>query len=105
MASQLSAVPIERRRRAAATASLLAALLVAAGITPWVSTAPSVLRVLATIALLAAFAIGLVGWGLLTSISTDRAEARLDAAVAAALADACTSVDACTHDCAACLRS
>jgi cytochrome c-type biogenesis protein CcmH/NrfG len=105
MTSQLSAVPIERRRRAAAVAGLVAALLVAAGVMPWLDPAPSVLRVLATIALVAAVLVGLVGWGLLSSIRADQAEARLDAAIAAALADACTSVDACTHDCAACLRS
>jgi cytochrome c-type biogenesis protein CcmH/NrfG len=105
MAFQLTSVPIERRRRAAATAGLIAALLVAAGVLPWVAPAPSVLRVLATIVLVAAVLVALVGWGLLTSIRADQAESRLDAAIAAALADACTSVDACTHDCAACLRS
>jgi hypothetical protein len=72
---------------------------------PWVGPAPGVLRVLATIALVAAVPVGLVGWGLLTSIYADQAESRLDAAVAAAVADACTSIDTCTHDCAACLRS
>ena len=105
MASQLSAVPIERRRRAAATAGLIAALLLVAGVMPWIEPAPSVLRVMATIALVAAVLVGLVGWGMLTSIGADRAEARLDAAAAAAVAEACTSDDACTHDCAACLRS
>jgi hypothetical protein len=105
MGSQLSAVPMQRRRRSAAAAGLIAALLVAAGIMPWVAPAPSVLRVLATIALGAAVLVGLVGWGLLTSIRADQAESRLDAAIAAAVADACTSVDTCTHDCAACLRS
>ena len=105
MASQLSAVPIERRRRAAPTAWLIAALLLAAGVVPWLSSAPGAVRVMATIALVAALVAGLVGWGLITSIRADRAESRLDAAIAAAVADACTSVDACTHDCAACLRS
>jgi hypothetical protein len=105
MASQLSAVPMERRRRAAATAGLITALLVAAGVMPWLGPAPSVLRVLATIALAAAAVVGFVGWGLLTSIRADHAESQLDAAIAAAVADACTSVDTCTHDCAACLRS
>lgn len=105
MTSQLSAVPIARRRRAAATAGLLAALLVVVGVLPWVASTPTALRVLATIALVAAVALGLVGWGLFTSVRADRAESRLDAAIAAAVADACSSDDACTHDCAACLRS
>jgi cytochrome c-type biogenesis protein CcmH/NrfG len=105
MAFQLTSVPIERRRRAAATAGLFAALLLVVGVMPWVAPAPSVLRVLATIALVAAVLVGLVVWGLLTSVRADQAESRRDAAIAAALADACTSVDACTHDCAACLRS
>ena len=105
MAFQLTSVPIERRRRSAATAGLLATLLVAVGVVSWVGAAPTALRVLATIALVAAVPVALVGWGLLTSIRADRAEARLDAAIAAAVADACTSVAACTHDCAACLRS
>jgi len=105
MASQLSAVPMERRRRAAAAAGLIAALLLAVGLLPWVGPAPGVLRLLATIALVAAALVGLVSWGLLKSTYADQAESRLDAAIAAAVADACTSVDTCTHDCAACLRS
>lgn len=105
MASQLTSVPIERRRRTAATAGLLATLLVAVGVAPWVGSAPAALRVLASIALAMAVLFGLVGWGLLSSIRADRAESRLDAAIAAAVASACSSDDACTHDCAACLRS
>src|SRR5215471_4052561 len=54
MASQLSAVPMERRRRASAAAGLIAALLLAVGLLPWVGPAPGVLRLLATIALVAA---------------------------------------------------
>jgi hypothetical protein len=105
MTSQLSAVPIERRRRAGVVAGLIAALLVVAGVMPWVGPAPSVLRVMATIGLVAGGLVGLVGWGMLRSIHADQSEARLDAAIAAAVAEACTSVDTCTHDCAACLRS
>jgi hypothetical protein len=121
--SQLSYVPVERRRRAAATVGLIATLLVAIGIVSWAGSAPSTIRVFSTIALVAAVLLGLVAWGLLTSVRADLAESRVDAAIASAVAssgagcgcghehdpdemhvtDACPSGDPCAHDCATCL--
>jgi hypothetical protein len=119
--SSLSSVPLERRRRAAATAGLLATLVVAVGIVPWVGSASGVLRVFSGVALVGAVALALVGWGLLSSVRADVAEAMIDAAAAATIADAggfdcghdhdpdemhvtdCPGGGACTHDCAACL--
>ncbi|HEY3716942.1 MAG TPA: hypothetical protein VGL39_20635 [Jatrophihabitantaceae bacterium] len=123
MPSQLSYLPVERRRRAAATVGLIATLLVAIGIVSWAGSAPSTIRVFSTIALVAAVLLGLVAWGLLTSVRADLAESRVDAAIASAVAssgagcgcghehdpdemhvtDACPSGDACAHDCAICL--
>jgi hypothetical protein len=116
--SQLSSVSAERRRHAAAMVGLVAALLVAVGVVPWAAPAPGSLRVLSTVALALAILLGLVAWGLLTSIRADVAESRVDAAIAAAVADfgcghdhdpdelhVCPSVaGSCTHDCASCLR-
>jgi hypothetical protein len=112
-------VPVDRRRRAAAVAGLLATLLVAIGVLPWVSVASAGLRVMSVVALVAGLTLALVSWGLLASAGADRAEARLDAAVASTIAGfdcghdhdpdemhvagACPSGDACAHDCAACL--
>lgn len=97
---------------------LAAALLVAIGVVPWAGPAPAALRVLSTVALAVAVGLGLIAWGLLTSIRADQEESRVDAAIAAAVADfgcghdhdpdelhVCPSASgACTHDCATCLR-
>ena len=124
VSSQLSSVPIERRRRAAVIAGLAAALLVAVGVVPWTGPAPVAIRAVATLALLVGVLFALVGWGLLASVRADAAELRLDAAAAETLAaagvfnhghdhdpdemhasDACPSGQPCTHDCATCLGS
>jgi len=118
VSSSLSSVPVERRRRAAAAIGLLATLLVAIGVLPWVSVASTGLRVMSAVALVAGLTLALVSWGLLASAGADRAEARLDAAIASTVADAgcghdhdpdemhvagaCPSGDACAHDCATC---
>lgn len=124
LTSQLSAVPVERRRRAAAAAGLFATLLLVVGIIPWLAAAPGAVRALASIALVGSGLLGLIGWGLVTSVRAELAERRLDAAVADTIAaagvsgpgcggcghnhdpdtmDVCPSVGACQHNCAACL--
>jgi hypothetical protein len=101
-------------------AGLLATLLVAIGVLPWVSLTSAGLRVMSVVALVAGLTLALVSWGLLASAGADRAEARLDAAIASTVADAgcghdhdademhvadaCPSGDACAHDCATCLQ-
>ena len=100
-------------------AGLLATLLVAIGVLPWVNLTSAGLRVMSVVALVAGLTLALVSWGLLASAGADRAEARLDAAIASTVADAgcghdhdpdemhvadaCPSGDACAHDCATCL--
>ncbi len=117
-------MPVERRRHAAAIAGLFAALLAAMGVLPWVGVAPGGVRIFSIVALVAAVLLALVAWGLLTSVSTERAEARLDAAIASTVAaaggamcgcghehdpnemhitDACPSGDVCTHSCDTCV--
>lgn len=121
MPTQLSSVPAVRRRQAAAASGLVAALLVAVGVVPWAAPSPGALRVLSAVALAVAVGLGLVAWGLLTSIRADRAEAQVDAVIAAAVADfgcghdhdpdelhvtdACPTGDTCQHDCLTCLRA
>jgi hypothetical protein len=117
---------VSGRRRAAATSGLLAVLLGAVGAAPWVGSAPGAVRAVSTLALGAAVVVGLVAWGLLTSVGTDAAESRLDASVVSAIASAgfagcgcghehdpdemhvsaaCRSGRTCTHGCAACRRT
>ncbi len=114
-------MPVERRRRAAASAGLAAALLVAVGVVPWAGSAPGTLRIFSTVALAVAVLFALIGWGLLASVRADRAEARVDAAIAEAVTEfefdcghdhdpdemrlTCPPGDACAHDCAICLGS
>jgi multisubunit Na+/H+ antiporter MnhG subunit len=125
VSSSLSSVPVERRRHAAAVAGLLATLLAAMGVLPWVGDAPGAVRVFSIVALVAAVVVALVAWGLLASAATDRAETRLDAAIASAVAEAggacdcghehdpdemhitdaasCPSGGTCTHSCDTCV--
>lgn len=123
MPSQLSSVPVGRRRQAAAACGLATGLLVAVGVLPWAGSAPTALRILSLVALVAAVVVGLVGWGLLAGIRADTSEARVDAAIIEAveaagfagcdcgvehdpdemhITDACPSEGACNHDCATC---
>jgi hypothetical protein len=123
--SPLSAVPASRRRRAARSAGLLAFVLLAVFLVVWLRPAPVVFRLFATLALLGAIFLGLITWALLRSLRLDTREARLDAAVMDALADAggpdcghdhdptemhvtdaepsCGAGAACDHTCAECV--
>jgi hypothetical protein len=125
MQRQLSAVPIPRRRRAISVLFVLAALLVAAGILPWVRPAPVSVRVIAVAALLSGLLALSIVWGLATSVRLDTrraAEVELDAVLAAAgggcdcghdhgaqghpdaATPACASGDAdCQHTCESCV--
>src|SRR5262245_18735881 len=126
MPSQLSYVPVARRRRAAARCGLAAVLLVAVGVLPWTGSAPTALRVLSVVVVVVAVGAGLVAWGRLTSARADVDEARVDAAIIEAveaagfggcdcgvehdpdemhITDACPSGDSCNHDCATCKLS
>jgi hypothetical protein len=123
MSSQLSSVPIARRRHAALMCGLTAVMLVAVGVLPWVKSAPVALRVVSVLALVAAVVVGLIGWGLLTSVRADVSEAHVDAAITETveaagfggcdcgqehdpdemhITDACPSEGTCTHDCPTC---
>ncbi|HEY7047086.1 MAG TPA: hypothetical protein VH373_07685 [Jatrophihabitantaceae bacterium] len=123
MPSQLSSVPVARRRRAAAACGVAAVLLVAVGVLPWAGSAPTALRVLSVVVLVAAVVVALIGWGLLAGVRADTTEARVDAAIIEAveaagfagcdcgvehdpdemhITDACPSEGTCGHDCATC---
>jgi hypothetical protein len=91
----LSSVPADRRQRAARSAALLAVVMVAVFAVAWLRPAPGVVRLFATVALLGAVLLGLISWGLRTSVRQDADAARLDATLAEAAAGAGCS---CGHD-------
>lgn len=68
MTSALTAVPVDRRRRSAAVAAAFAAVLLVAGILPWVMATDSVIRFLTVFVLVAALLAGFVAFGLIRSI-------------------------------------
>lgn len=68
MTSALTAVPVDRRRRSAAVAGAFAAVLLVAGILPWVMATDSVIRFLTVFVLIAALLAGFIAFGLLRSI-------------------------------------
>ena len=114
MSSELSRIPVPRRRRAAALVGLFAVFLLAIGALPWAAETSTAVRVLAAIVIAVAVVLALVAWGLLQSTIVDerrQAEAELDAVLieAAGPAGACGCgqvhdpdelhiTDSCGHD-------
>jgi hypothetical protein len=114
VSSDLSRIPIDRRRQAAIFTGLTAVVLVVVGVLPWVGSAPAAVRVLATVVLVVGVGLALVAWGLLHSTTLDQhrqADAEFDAMLveAAGPAGACGCgqshdpdelhiTDACEHD-------
>lgn len=114
MSSELSRIPITRRRHAAALLGLLAVFMIAVGVLPWAAETSPGVRVVATVVLVAAVLVALVAWGLLHSTVLDerrQADAEFDARLieAAGPAGACGCghdhdpdelhiTDACAHD-------
>jgi hypothetical protein len=84
--SQLSRVPVSRRRPLAATLLRFAALFAAIGAVAATGGGTSAAPVFAAVALVVAVLLGLIAWGVQRSIRLDEAEARLDAAVQDVLA-------------------
>jgi hypothetical protein len=84
--SQLSAVPIERRRQLSATIGLFAVLFFAVGAVAWTGPPTLGMRVFVGLAFLVSLLLALIAWGVLTSVRRDLAEQRLDAAIAETLA-------------------
>src|ERR1700729_1575505 len=94
VSSELSRIPIARRRRAAALLGVLAVFLVAVGVLPWTAEASTGVRAVAGVVIVAAVLVALVAWGLLHSTVLDerrQAEAEFDATLieAAGPAGAC----------------
>jgi hypothetical protein len=86
VSSQLSRVPVSRRRRLAATLLLFSALFLAIGAVAVTGGATTAAPVFATVALAVAVLLGLIAWGVHRSIRIDEVEAQLDAAVEDVLA-------------------
>lgn len=87
MNSQLSGIPIEKRRQLAATLGLFAVLFVAVGAVSTTGHQTAVLRAFTVIAFLVAVLLALMGWGVMHTVKVDLAEQRLDAAIEAAIAE------------------
>ncbi|MEP6598094.1 MAG: hypothetical protein ABJB98_01455 [Actinomycetota bacterium] len=98
MNSSLSQLSLTGRRRAALAAAVLAALSGLAGVLPWTSRSPGVLRALSVVVLLIAGASALVGWGLARSVRLDYAEAHFDEAVRAGVSSADAAQCGCAHE-------
>jgi hypothetical protein len=114
VSSELSRIPIRRRRQAAAWAGLFAAFLIAIGVLPLIARTTTGVRVVAGVVIAGGLVLLLLGWGLLQSTIIDerrRTEAELDAALidVAGPAGACGCghdhdpdelhiTDACEHD-------
>jgi hypothetical protein len=125
--SQLSGIPVEKRRQLAATIGLFAVLFFAVGAVAWTGPSTVGMRVFVGLAFTVAAVLALVAWGVLTSVKRDLADERLDAAIAETIAakggltcgcghdhdptelhitDACAhdgSGEACAHDCETCV--
>lgn len=86
MPSQLASIPARTRRRAAAVVGLFAALFATVGVLCWVRDTGVALRVIGVIVLVAAVALGLICWGLLSSIRVDRLSDEFDAEIAETIA-------------------
>jgi hypothetical protein len=85
--SSLSAIPVHKRRQVSATLGLFAVLLVAVGAvaaTGWSTTA---MKAFVIIALVAGGVIAVMAWGVALSVRGDLEQARLDTAIADAVAE------------------
>jgi hypothetical protein len=87
MTSPLSGIPVEKRRHAAATVGLFSVLFVAIGAVAATGRTSAAAPVFSVVALLLAVLLGLIAWGITRSVRIDVADARLDAAIEATLAD------------------
>jgi hypothetical protein len=125
--SQLSGIPVEKRRQLAATIGLFAVLFFAVGAVAWTGPATVGLRVFVGLSFVVAAVLALIAWGVVTSVKRDLADQRLEAAIAETIAargglscgcghdhdpaelhvtDACAhdgAGDACAHDCDTCV--
>jgi hypothetical protein len=100
VSSELSRVPVARRRHAATLLGLLAAFLVAVGVLPWLAATTPGVRAFATITLAVAVLVALIAWGLLHSTTLDArrtAEADLDSTLVDLASEAGAGCD-CGHE-------
>ena len=96
--SQLSGIPTEKRRQLAATIGLFAVLFLAVGSVALTVATTVGMKIFVALAFLVALGLGLVAWGVVTSIKNDLAEQRLDDAIAEAMAARNGGSCGCGHD-------
>lgn len=96
MPDSLSAVPAAQRRVAARALGVVSPLLIVVGLLCWLSGAPAVIRVLATLVLLTGLVTAAVAWGLAHSLTLDarRADEQALDAVLETVGGGCS----CGHD-------
>lgn len=98
VSSSLSNIPVDRRRRAAATVGLFATLFLAMGLVALTGSTPTAVTAFSAVALTLAAFLGLVAWGLVTSVRADLAEQRLDRAIEDVVAASGVDTCGCGHD-------
>ena len=86
MSSQLSGIPIAKRRHAAATVGLFAMLFLTIGAVAATGRSSAAAPVFSTVAIIISVTLGLIAWGIMRSVSADLSEQELDAAIEATLA-------------------
>lgn len=99
--SQLSQVPARKRRQAAATLALFATLFLAIAAVAATGATTAVIKAFVVVAVIAALVLGLMSWGVVTSIRNDEAsaiDASLDAAIEQAVAARGETMCGCGHD-------
>jgi hypothetical protein len=96
--SQLSGIPTDKRRQLAATLGLFAMLFFAVGAVALTVATTVGMKVFVGLAFVVAAVLGLIAWGVITSIKNDLAEQRLDDAIADAMAARNGQPCGCGHD-------
>lgn len=95
---ELSQIPIEKRRKLAATVGLFAVLFIAVGAVAATGPSTTGIKVFVVLAFLVAFGLGLVSWGITTSVKRELGERRLDDAINEVVAARGGMSCGCGHD-------
>jgi hypothetical protein len=96
--SQLSGIPVDKRRQVAATLGLFAVLFLAVGAVAATGATTAVVKAFVVIALVVAVLLGLVAWGVMHSVRLELADRRLDAAIEAAVRANGRTICGCGHE-------
>ncbi|MGN6609529.1 MAG: hypothetical protein ACTHMS_21280 [Jatrophihabitans sp.] len=99
MSSQLSGIPVPKRRQLAATIGLFAMLFLAVGAVSLTRSGGGAgYTVFQVAAFVIAVLLAMVSWGVVTSVKNDLAEQKLDAAIAEVVGSRPDSLCSCGHE-------